>query len=141
MRRLRQEDHGAVPPQGPRPVLARGLSQVRLLRLPPGGGGIHALHEGQPHLVQEGLSQVSEGTKTRVAVFANKSDQNRKLNQVKSDYHKSDQVRSGYIRLNEIRSGQVKSSQLKLEQLVRSYQVESVRPGFTRIKSGQVRLP
>jgi hypothetical protein len=58
MRRMRQEDHREVPPQGAGPLLARGLPQVRLLRLPPRGGRFHALHQGQPHTLQEGLPQV-----------------------------------------------------------------------------------
>ncbi|XP_063233269.1 uncharacterized protein LOC134537016 isoform X3 [Bacillus rossius redtenbacheri] len=43
---------------GAGPLLARGLPEVRLLRLSPGRGGLHALHQGQPHPVQERLPQV-----------------------------------------------------------------------------------
>ena len=45
-----------VPTEGVGAVLARGLPQVRLLRLQAGGGGLNAVHEGQPHPVPQGLS-------------------------------------------------------------------------------------
>jgi len=34
---------------------------VRLLRLPAGRGGLHALHQGQPHPVPERLPTVRDG--------------------------------------------------------------------------------
>lgn len=45
-------------------VLARGLFDVRLLRLSTGRGRIHALHQGQHDPVQKGLFQVLD-TATR----------------------------------------------------------------------------
>lgn len=69
LRRLQREDPGPLHAAGPGPVLARGLPQVRLLRLPPGPGGLHPLHPGKPHPVPQGLPEVTAtpppGTKSR----------------------------------------------------------------------------
>lgn len=59
LRRLQWEDPGPLHAAGVGPVLARGLSEVRLLRLPPGPGGLHPLHPGQPHPVPQGLPEVT----------------------------------------------------------------------------------
>ena len=40
-----------VPAESDGPVVARGLPQMFLLRLPFGGGGLHALCQGQPAAV------------------------------------------------------------------------------------------
>lgn len=55
---LRQEDHGALPAQGAGLVLARRLSQVRLLRLPSRRGRLHTLHESESHTLQKRLFKV-----------------------------------------------------------------------------------
>lgn len=61
MRRMREANKRPVSAQGRGPVLARGLPQVRLLRLPSGRGRVHALQEGQPPALQEGLPKVRKG--------------------------------------------------------------------------------
>lgn len=58
--RLQPEDQGPLPAEGPRQVLARGLPQVCLLWLQAGRGGLHALHQSQPHPVPERLPTVRE---------------------------------------------------------------------------------
>lgn len=58
LRRLQPQDQGPLPVEGSGQVLARGLPQVRLLRLPPGRGGLHPLHQGQPHPVPPRLPEV-----------------------------------------------------------------------------------
>lgn len=58
MYRLSSANHGTVPLEGHEPELARRLSQVFLLQLSLGGGRFDPVHEGQPHAVQERLSQV-----------------------------------------------------------------------------------
>lgn len=63
--RLQPEDQGPLPAEGPRQVLARGLPQVCLLRLPAGRGGLHALHQSQPHPVPERLPTVREPAPTQ----------------------------------------------------------------------------
>lgn len=45
-----------VPFEGHGEVLARGLPQVRLLRLPPRGGRLQAVLQSRPHALQKGLS-------------------------------------------------------------------------------------
>ena len=60
--RVSEEDHRALPAEGPRPVLARGLPQVLLLRLPPRRGGVDTLHQGQPPPVSQGLPKVTLGS-------------------------------------------------------------------------------
>lgn len=65
LRRLQREDPGPLHAAGPGPVLARGLPEVRLLRLPPGPGGLHPLHPGKPHPVPQGLPEVTAGAGTR----------------------------------------------------------------------------
>ncbi|XP_061898819.1 uncharacterized protein LOC133646912 isoform X3 [Entelurus aequoreus] len=57
LRRLQREDPGPLHAAGLGPLLARGLSEVCLLRLPPGPGGLQPLHPGQPHPVPPGLPQ------------------------------------------------------------------------------------
>lgn len=42
-------------------VLARGLFDVRMLRLPAGRGRVHAVHQGEYDIVQKGLLQVFIG--------------------------------------------------------------------------------
>lgn len=59
LRRLQREDPGPLHAAGAGPLLARGLPQVRLLRLPTGPAGLHPLHPGQPHPLPQGLPQVS----------------------------------------------------------------------------------
>lgn len=59
LRRLQREDPGPLHAPGAGPFLARGLPQVRLLRLPAGPVGLHPLHPGEPHPVPQGLPQVS----------------------------------------------------------------------------------
>lgn len=59
LRRLQREDPGPLHAPGAGPLLARGLPQVRLLRLPAGPAGLHPLHPGQPHPLPQGLPQVS----------------------------------------------------------------------------------
>lgn len=59
LRGLQREDPGPLHAPGAGPLLARGLPQVRLLRLPAGPAGLHPLHPGQPHPLPQGLPQVS----------------------------------------------------------------------------------
>lgn len=56
--RLQPENQGPLPAEGPGQVLARRLPQVRLLRLPSRRGGLHAVHQSQPHPLSEGLPTV-----------------------------------------------------------------------------------
>lgn len=56
MRTMWEGDHRAVSPEGHGEILARGLPQVRLLRLPPRGSRLEALLQSGPHALQEGLS-------------------------------------------------------------------------------------
>lgn len=63
VRELRQTHHRTILAQGTGPVLARGLPQVRLLRLSLGRGRVHVVHQGQPHTLQKGLSQVRSAVK------------------------------------------------------------------------------
>ena len=57
--RLQQEDPRPLHAAGVGQVLARGLPEVRLLRLPPGTAGLHPLHPGQPHPLPQGLPEVT----------------------------------------------------------------------------------
>lgn len=66
LRRLQREDPGPLHAAGAGPLLARGLPEVRLLRLPPGPGGLHPLHPGQPHPVPQGLPEVTPGGRWRL---------------------------------------------------------------------------
>lgn len=58
LRGLQPQDQRPLPAEGAGQVLARGLPQVRLLRLPPGRGGLHPVHQGQPHPVPARLPEV-----------------------------------------------------------------------------------
>ena len=60
---MQEKDHGEIFTESNESVLARGLPQVFLLRLSARGGGIHALHQGQPNAVPTRLSKVSHSTK------------------------------------------------------------------------------
>lgn len=51
---------GQIFAESTRPAMARGLPQVRMLRLPAGRGGLNALHERQFNALQKGLLEVSE---------------------------------------------------------------------------------
>lgn len=66
VRQLRQTHNRTVPAQGFGPVLARGLSQMRLLRLSAGWSRIHVVHQSQPDTLQKGLPQVN---RNRAAVI------------------------------------------------------------------------
>ncbi len=56
--RLQPENQGPLPAEGLGQVLARRLPQVRLLRLPTRRGGLHTVHQSQPHPLSEGLPKV-----------------------------------------------------------------------------------
>lgn len=58
VRQLRQTHHRTVPAQSVGPVLARRLSQVRLLRLSSGWSRVHVVYQSQPDTLQKRLSQV-----------------------------------------------------------------------------------
>lgn len=53
-----------VPAEGARPVLARGLPDVRMLRLSAGRGWVHSVHQGEHDPLQKGLLQVFNGAGT-----------------------------------------------------------------------------
>ena len=65
---LQEGDSGPAPPEGAGPVLARGLPQVLLLRLPARRGRLHPLCQGQPPPVSQGLSQVSPRLDTKTHI-------------------------------------------------------------------------
>ncbi len=57
--RVREEDRRQVPAQGDGRVLARGLPQVRLLRLSARRGRVVVVHQGESHTLQTRLPPVS----------------------------------------------------------------------------------
>lgn len=63
MRGVRQGDPGSLSAEGARHALARGLLEVRLLRLSARRGGLHTLHEGKFNAVQKGLPEVSQSVR------------------------------------------------------------------------------
>lgn len=58
MRGLPAEHRGPLFPKGHRPVLARGLPQLRPVRVPAGRGGPAAVLQAGQEALPEGLSQV-----------------------------------------------------------------------------------